>query len=367
MGLLRRGVGFAAVAALGPCYVAAQAADRAVPAEDTAAAVVDPSWRTPRTSWGHPSFEGLWTVDDMRGIPRERPPEFGTRPKLTPEEFAKRAEADAKQLDFVTNIQAFSGRLEYGTRSFGYTSLVVEPANGRFPELTDYGRARAAERNEGSFGPGPFDDFDDFTLYDRCITRGIFGAVLPSIYGNGIRIAQSPNTFAISYEMIHETRVIQLADRPHIGGDIEQFVGNGRGHFEGDTLVVETANFTDRTSVGFGGAHSDELKLRETYRRVDPAMIEYTARIDDPKSFTAPFAYRVMFTSTPGYQMFEYSCHEGNGAIDHALSGERAYERRAAEAAARGEPIPARVPSRATLELPEDRDSIEYFDINAGE
>ena len=365
MGLVRCSAGIAAAAlATGP---AAGQADRSVPAEDMAAAVVDSRWQPPRTSWGHPSFEGLWSVDDMRGIPRERAPELGTRAKLTPEEFAERAAADAKQLDFVTNVQAFSGRLEYGTRSFGYTSLVVEPANGRYPALTDYGRARAAERNEGSFGPGPFDDFDDFTLYDRCISRGIFGSVLPSIYGNGIRIAQGPTAFAISYEMIHETRVIPLDGRPPLDGGIAQFVGNGRGHFEGDTLVVETANFTDRTNAGVGGAHSDQLKIRETYRRVDPDMIEYTARVEDPKSFTAPFAYRVMFTRTAGYQVFEYSCHEGNGAIDHALSGERAYERRAAEAAARGEPIPERVPSRATLELPTDRDSIRYFDINAGE
>jgi hypothetical protein len=366
----RRSVALSAVVCAAlflPGLGAAQGTERTVPAEDTAAAVVDPAWTVPRTSWGQPSFEGVWSVDDMLGIPRQRPEEFGLRDKLTPEEFAARAAADDAQRNFVVNEQAFSGRREYGTRTFGYTSLVVDPPNGRYPPLTESGRARAAAVNRGTFGPGPFDDFGDFTLYDRCITRGIFGSVLPAIYGNGIRITQSPGTFAITYEMIHETRIIPLDGRAHVAASIRPYTGNGRGYWDGDTLVVETTNFTDKTGVGVGGAHSDQLQLRETYTRVDPQMIEYTATIDDPVTFTVPFTYRVMFTTTPGYQLYEYSCHEGNSAIDHSLSGERAYEKRVAEAVAQGLPLPERIPSAETLELPEDRDSIEFFDINAGE
>ena len=109
------------------------------------------------------------------------------------------------------------------------------------PELTAAGKARAdAAARQSARSAGPFDTFEDFSLYDRCITRGIFGSVLPSIYGNGIRIAQSPTAVSITYEMIHDTRIIQLDGRPHVDGDVEQYMGNARGRWEGDTLVVET-------------------------------------------------------------------------------------------------------------------------------
>ena len=146
-----------------------------------------------------------------------------------------------------------------GHRTFGYTSLVVDPADGRVPELTAAAKAQAVSR--GTFGPGPFNTFDDFTLYDRCITRGLMGSQLPVIYGNGLRIVQTPDSVAISYEMIHDTRVIPLDKRPHIDASVEQYLGNPRGHWEGDTLVVDSTNFTDKTSIGINGNgahHSDQ-------------------------------------------------------------------------------------------------------------
>ena len=341
---------------------------RSVPAETTAAAYTDPNWQVPRTSWGHPSLEGVWSTDDMRSVPMNRPERFGTRESLTQEEFLERARNDEGGRDFAVNIGTFL-RHEWGIRSFGYSSLIVDPPNGQMPELTAAGEALAATRNRGTFGPGPFDDLSDFTLYDRCITRGVMGSLLPVIYGNGLRIVQNPEAVAISYEMIHDTRIIPLDGRPHADGNIRQYMGNARGHWEGDTLVVETTNFTDKTNVGVNGngaPNSGELKLTERFTRVDPQMIEYTATINDPVAFTAPFTMRLMITATPGYQMYEYSCHEGNGAVRNSLSGERVYERQVAQALAKGLPAPPRAVRHEEIRNgPVEGERL--FNINAGE
>jgi hypothetical protein len=151
---------------------AAVSSRRAVPAETTAAAFVDKSWRPPRTSWGHPSFEGAWSTDDFRGVPMNRPREQADRTSLTPEEFAKRAQDIESGRDFSVNVGTFL-RHEFGLRTFGYTSVIVDPPNGQMPALTPAGQALAATRTRGTFGAGPFDGFDDFSLYDRCITRGV--------------------------------------------------------------------------------------------------------------------------------------------------------------------------------------------------
>lgn len=340
---------------------------RSVPAETLVAAYNDSSWKAPRTSWGHPSFEGEWSTDDMRGIPRDRPEEFGARESVTQEEFLERASRDEGGRYRAINTETFLRR-ETGIRTFGYTSLVVDPPSGRMPEMTEAGKARAAGRDRGTFGPGPFDDFDDFTLYDRCITRGIVGSALPVIYGNGIRIAQTPNEIAISYEMIHDTRIIPLYDRPFVDEEIRSYLGNSRGHWDGDTLVIETRNLTDQTSIGPNGngtRHSDQMTLTERLTRVDPDMIEYFVTVNDPVAYTAPFTLRMMITRQPGYRLYEYSCHEGNGAVGHSLSGERAFERQVAEAIANGLPVPSREGSGSIYGAPEE--GAEIIDINAGQ
>jgi hypothetical protein len=346
---------------------AARSATRAVPAETTAAAVTDSRWRAPRTSWGDPSFEGVWSTDDMRSVPTQRPEELGTRQSLTLEEFRQRASRDEGGKDAAANRETFL-RNEWGIRTFGYSSLVIEPANGRVPEMTAAGKSRAANRDRGTFGPGPFDEFEDFTLYDRCITRGVVGSTLPVIYGNGLRIVQTPSAVAISYEMIHDTRVIPLEDRPFLTSDIPQYLGNPRGHWDGDTLVVETRHFTDKTSIGANGngtRHSTAMTLTERFTRVDPEMIEYTVTVNDPVTYSAPFTFRLMITTQPDYEVFEYSCHEGNGAVGHALSGERAFERQVAEALGRGETPPRRGEGLSIYGRPPQ--DAEVFDINAGE
>ena len=312
---------------------------RAIPAETTAAKVKDPNWKAPRTAWGHPDLDGVWTSDDMRGIPTSRPAAMGTRESLTPEEFDRRAGGDESSRDRAVNQETFL-RNEFGVRTFGYTSFVVDPPTGQMPPVTPAAAARRkATANVGTFGQGPFNTFEDFSLYDRCITRGV-GGIFPVLYGNGLRIAQTPNEVIISYEMIHDTRVIPLDNRPHIASNITQYMGDARGHWEGDTLVVETTNFTDKTS--FSGLHSAQLKLTEWFTRIDPQMIDYRIRVEDPATWTAPFTVRLTITQQPGYQLYEYSCHEGNGAVGYALSGERAYEKLVADAKAKGLPIPPR-------------------------
>ncbi len=317
---------------------------RAIPAETTAAKAKDPNWKSPRTAWGHPDIEGIWTSDDMRSVPTQRAENLGMRATLNAEEFARRAGGDEGSRDRAVNQETFL-RNEWGVRTFGYSSLVIEPADGRFPAMTPAGLARRADRDQGTFGAGIFNGFEDFTLYDRCITRGIVGSVLPVLYGNGMRILQTPDAVIISYEMVHDTRIIPLDGRPHVGQDIRQYMGDSRARWDGDTLVVETTNLTDKTSIGANGngtRHSNQMKTTERFTRIDPQMIDYVIRVEDPVTYTAPFTLRLTITQQPDYQIYEYSCHEGNGAVSYALAGERAYQREVEAAKAKGLPIPQR-------------------------
>jgi hypothetical protein len=310
-------------------------------AEATAAAFVNPKWAPPKLAWGHPDLEGIWTSDDMRGVPTARPAQFGTHRYLTDEQFAERARerADARKVD---NARTGTFRNEEGSRDFGYTSLLIEPADGRMPALTAEARTRPAPRGTG--GLGPFNTIDDFSLWDRCITRGLAGSWLPVVYGNGTRIMQTPDTVIIAHEMVHEARVIPLDGRPHVGKGLKQLMGDSRAHWEGNTLVVETTNFTDRISAAGGGVrYSDAMKTTERFTRIDPQMVEFEIRVEDPKTYVAPWTLRMTLTSQPGYEIYEYGCHEGNRSVANSLSGEREYERQAAENARKGLPPPERV------------------------
>ena len=335
---------------------------RSQPAETTAAAVVDREWQVPRTSWGHPSLGGVWTSDDMRSVPMNRREEFGMRESLTEEEFYARASQDQGARDDAVNVGSFLQH-EYGVRTFGWTSMVIDPPDGRMPPLTEAGEAITAARTRGTYGPGPYDSFEDFSLYDRCITRGPLGSILPAIYGNGVRITQAPGYVAVTSEMIHETRIIHLGGTAPLDDEVRQFVGSARGHWDGDTLVVESGNFTDRASAS-RAPNSPQFTLTERFSRVDPEMIEYVATLDDPVTLTAPVTFRLMLTTQPGYTDLEYNCHEGNQAVRNSLSGERVYEVQVAEALAQGLPIPARATEHTQIRngAPE-----KLFNINLGE
>src|SRR5688500_5857361 len=186
-------------------------------AEAQAAARLDPNWAPPRTPWGHPDLQGIWTTDDMRGIPQQRAAEFGTRQYLTDEEFAARGEQREGARETQDRGAVGTFRNEEGTRTFGYTSMVIDPPDGRFPPVLPEARER---RQAGTFGVGPFNTMQDFSLYDRCITRGVVGSFGPAVYGNGARILQTPDAVVISYEMVHDTRIIPLDGRPKLASGI---------------------------------------------------------------------------------------------------------------------------------------------------
>ncbi len=187
----------------------------------------------------------------MRGIPLQRPEELGTRAELTDEEFAERQQGnDAQVARLREGGTAFLA--ERGVRSFRQTSLVVDPPNGRIPPLTAEGQQRTDE-TQARRRSRP-SSWEDRSLYDRCLTRGVVGSILPVIYGNGLEIHQTPTDVVIRYEMIHETRIIPLDDpRPRVGEAIKMYMGDARGRFEGDTLVVETTNMIGRTAIGLNG------------------------------------------------------------------------------------------------------------------
>jgi hypothetical protein len=295
----------------------------------------------PKTSWGDPDISGTWSSDDLRSVPIQRPAEFGGRAQLSDEEFAKReaANGDARTRE-LTRVGAF--RNDVGTRTFRQTSLVVEPGDGRIPALTAEAQREVARRQTQRSNPPA--TWTDRSLYDRCITRGVFGSVLPVIYGNGNFIFQAPGVVSITYEMVHDTRIIPLDGRPYVGSGIKQYMGDARGHFEGDTLVVETTNFLGNTTGvggnGGGAPTSDGLRVVERFTRVAPDILNYEVAIDDPKTFSRPFKLLLPLTTQAGYQVLPYECHEGNKALHNILSAARAEERAAEEAVKKGLPPP---------------------------
>jgi Spy/CpxP family protein refolding chaperone len=336
---------------------------RAIPAETTAAKAKDPNWQAPRTPWGHPDIQGTFSTDDMRGIPQDRNANQGERQSLTPEEFAQRAGNDEAGRNRAVNQESFL-RNEFGIRTFGFTSLMIEPANGRRPALTAKAQARQkALAGVGTFGSRPLNGFEDFSLYDRCITRGV-SSIGPAIYGNGVRIVQSPTEVVVTYEMIHDSRVIYLDGRPRVNSKITPWLGDSRGRWDGDTLVVETTNFYERGPNVFGVPPSATTKLTEWFTRIDPQMVEYKARVEDPEMVAAPFTLRWVITTQPDYpDVYEYSCHEGNSAVEHGLRSERIYDQEEADLRAKGLPVPPR-PTRMDVYGAPDR-NLKVRDVNA--
>ena len=301
------------------------------------------NWTTPKTPWGDPDFQGTWTSDDCIRTPLNRPANLGDRAFYTEQELTDREHAIEQQQDrdrqeFVAaGQQVTTGPPNHwgdrAKRPCKQTSLVVDPPNGHMPELLPEAKARPVPQNAGNNNPKA-DTWEDFDWYIRCISRGVTGSIFPVVYGNGQQIVQAPGYVTILQEMVHEARVIPLNGRPHASSNVRSYMGDARGHWEGDTLVVETTNFLGyRNGVGPNGGGtptSDALKLVERFTRVGPNEMRYEVTIDDPKTFTAPFKVAFPLTQEPGYQNFEYACHEGNYAMFDSLSGARAKERAAA-------------------------------------
>jgi hypothetical protein len=297
-----------------------------------------PAYTMPRTPWGDPDLQGVWSSDDTAGIPLSRPQQFANRLYLTPEEYANRQKQVDRGIEAAENAEG-SFRGDFARRAFYQTSLVVDPPDGRMPAVTAQAKLRAAPRDRGTFGDGPFDSTEDFTLYDRCITRGVVGSVLRVIYGNGNRIVQGPGMVAISYEMIHDTRVFYTDGRPHINQGIRQYLGDSRARWDGDVLMVETTNLTDKTSIGLNGnglRHSDRMKITERFKRVAPDVIQYQVTVDDPVTYEKPFTISMPWTPLDGGKLLPYECHEGNYAIRQSLGAERAEDAALAADLAKG-------------------------------
>jgi hypothetical protein len=316
-----------------------------------------PTYIAPRTPWGDPDLQGTYTNKYEANTPLERPDEFAGR-RL---EDVSAAELDVirqrRQKQFLERPAAV-GPLQFrdpldvtrGSRAW----FLVDPPDGRIPprtpaEIRRIGRYDAAfeasldtglggvmnsrEGARGSFGDGPFDSLDDFTLWDRCITRGLPGAMLPHILGNSYQIVQAPGVVAIRYELVHDTRVIPLDRRPHVGRGIELEMGDARGHWEGSTLVVETTNFRDRST--YRNAHAATLRLVERFTRTSPNRLEWAVTLNDSATWTRPWTFSMPLTMDDGEPVMEFACHEGNYAVPHILSGARADEHDQIQAGAR--------------------------------
>jgi hypothetical protein len=299
------------------------------------------AWTAPKTPWGDPDLQGTWSTDDLRGVPLQRPEEVAGRAELTDEEFARRAAQNDESRNRELN-RAGAFRNDVGTRTFRMTSLIVDPPDGRMPPLTPEAERRAAlvaaiRRTAPA-------SWHDRSFYDRCITRGVLGSVLPVIYGNGNQIVQAPGYVAISYEMVHDTRVIPLDGRAHVGPSLKQYLGDARGHWEGDTLVVETRNFLGNTTGigpnGGGTPTSDAFRLVERFTRTASDVLMYEATIEDSKTYTRPWKLVLPLTTQPGYQVLPYECHEGNLALHNILSAARAEERATEDALRKGQKPP---------------------------
>jgi hypothetical protein len=306
------------------------------------------TYQAPRTPWGDPDLQGVWSSDDMEGVGiavggrgrggAAQNPQAGPPPLyLDATALKARQEQVGRAATGRDTTAESSFRFDYARRAFPQTRLLVDPADGRVPALWPTVQNRIMPR--GTYGPGPLDSWMDFSLYERCITRGIGGSILRVIYGNGNRIVQGPGVVALSYEMLPDTRLFYTDGRPRLNQQIGQYLGDSRARWEGEELVVETTNLTDLTAFGVNGngtRHSKAMKITERFRRVANDIVQYQATWDDPLTYQAPFTVSFPLTPLDGGRLLPYDCHPGNTAISMALSAERLEDRLLAADRAKG-------------------------------
>jgi hypothetical protein len=322
--------------------IAGFAAGAAVEAQGPRRVETARPWAVPRTADGHPDLQGVWTNATL--TPLERPERLRDRAFLTEDEVeALEAQAAGRQAaadDATARAQALargdigsynqfwfdSGTTILPTRQ---TSLVVDPPDGRVPvrpeaeARRDYALARSGDQPEY------------MSVWDRCISRGVPGWVIPAGYNNAYQIVQTKAFVVIHSEMIHDARIVPIDNRPAPPPTLQLWEGDSRGRWEGDTLVVETTNFGDRNWIATSAAsgrikgipQSPALKIVERFTRVAPDRIDYEARIDDPEVFTRPWTLAFPLRRDEEYRIYEYACHEGNKAVEGVLRGARYQER----------------------------------------
>ena len=288
----------------------------------------------PLTPWGHPDLQGVWT--NTTTTPLERPADLAGQAVLTEEEWALRNPLSTLSDDRPAGGVGFYNDfwLDQGQLSMR-TSLLVDPPDGQLPPVTEAERLAQDGRSDSYIGD-TFDSWEDFNAYDRCITRGMPGTMMPGFYNHNYQILQTPDYVAIVVEMIHDARIIPLDGRPHLAPTVRQWLGDSRGRWEGDTLVVETTNSTDKVKARayprrdihtvFGG--DDQLHLVERFTRLDADTIAYEFTVTDPSVWTTPWTAAAPMTKLNG-QLFEYACHEGNYSVPNILAGARAEDRAA--------------------------------------
>ena len=306
------------------------------------------TWKPPSTPWGHPDLQGIWTNETI--TPFERPSELAGKEFLTEQEASELAQQTAQKNaaadgtsppGTVGGYNRFwfdSGSEVLSTRQ---TSLVVDPPDGRVPVRPEAEAKRDDNRAHST------ESYEYMSLWDRCITRGVPGSMFPTAYNNAYRILQTPGHVVILYEMIHDARIIPLDGGPHVGPKIRLWMGDSRGHWEGNTLVVDTTNFTDKGRVESRGSsrrimgipQSEALHVVERFTLVDADTIGYEVTIEDTEAYTRSWKVGMPLTRDQDYQMFEYACHEGNTAIGLILGGARAEERAAKQEAEKKEPL----------------------------
>ena len=304
-------------------------------------------WTAPRTPWGDPDLMGTYTNKTI--TPVQRPEELAGQEFLSADERERlereRVERNERLLHAPPRATVAGGNvgaynnfwLDHGTRPTERTSLIVDPPDGRIPPVTPEYEAYASRRAEERLTRGEADSYTDLQLNDRCIVWSAGPPMMPGPYNNTYMIFQTPDYIAIEVEMIHDTRIIPLDGRPHLPSHLRQYLGDMRGRWEGDTLVVETTNI-QRTEGEPGVQGADEFEIRasngrtddtirivERFTRVADDTINYEFTVEDPSRWTRSFSGEFPFVQTDG-NLYEYACHEGNYSMPNILGGERALE-----------------------------------------
>ena len=306
---------------------------------------VPKTYQPKKTAWGDPDFQGIWPIDHLGGLPLQRTAEQGNRVFLTDQEYNEREARMEKSRNAAAN-ETKANKLGMGnwvemTGAGRRTSLLVDPPNGRLPELTEEGkRLNAAGRSSWVKGQ-TYDWVTDFDSWDRCVTRGFPASMLPFRYNNGIQVFQSPGYVVINLEMIHDSRVIPIDGRGAPPPAVKSWMGESRGHWEGNTLVIETGNIKSGASplnmATIGAPPNNTLPMSpqahvtERLTMTDPDTIIYEMTYNDPVMWTAPWTVRLDWKRNQKYGMFEYACHEGDVQVRNYISSSRAERAKAAQ------------------------------------
>ena len=305
----------------------------------------DPGYRAPRTTDGQPDISGIWTNDTL--TPLERPARLGDQAFYTEQEAAE-IERRGREMLERDNAPGSTRTTVSGSLARGYnyfwsdpresvvytrrTSMIADPPTGRVPTRPEAdARARWLVANRT-------DSHENMSPYSRCITRGVPGSMIPNTYNTGNQIFQIPGYVVILYEMVREPRIIPLDDRPFVDSKIAQWMGDARGRWDGETLVVETRNFTPKGWItpnqNAGRMHgvpvSRELRLVERFTRVAEDVLDWDVRVEDPNVYTRPWTLELPLKRDMSYDLYEYACHEGNRAVTGILGGARHEERQQA-------------------------------------